>query len=490
MSAPGAAFPPAGLPRLIPPEGPLPLAGHLARYGPVPFADTPGGAGRAGWAGGLIAEVERAGLTGRGGAGFPAGRKMRAVAETGRRAGPLRSPVGTVVIANGAESEPASGKDRVLLARAPHLVLDGIALAAEAVGATRGYLSLHAGHDELARQLAAAITERERSGLNRVPVQIMTVTGGYVASQETALISHVNGGPPKPAFVPPRPFEKGAHGRPTLVQNVETLAHIALIARFGAGWFRAAGSGAAGSALVTVSGAVRRPGIYEIALGMPVADLLQQAGGPSEPPQAILAGGYFGGWLPYQQALGVPVSAPALRAAGAALGPGVLVVLPESACGLAETARIVSYLASHSAGQCGPCLNGLPALAATLGQLAFGRPEAPALGWAERLLTLVAGRGACHLPDGTAAFTASALRAFADEVRGHGASGPCPRIRRRPVLPAPGFGAPAGGHPPARSAPRRTEPGRTEPGRTEPGRTEPGTMEPGRMEPGRRTRRA
>jgi NADH:ubiquinone oxidoreductase subunit F (NADH-binding)/ferredoxin len=363
----GRAFPSAGLPRLIPPGGPLPLAEHLARYGPVPFRD----AGATGGAlrpspGGLIAEVERAGLTGRGGAGFPAGRKMRAVAETGRRAGPLHSQVGTVVVANGTESEPASGKDRLLLTRAPHLVLDGIALAAEAVGATRGYLSLHAGEDELALQLAAAITERDRGGLNRVPIQVVAVPGGYVASQETALVSYLNGGPPKPTFVPPRPFQKGAHGRPTLVQNVETLAHIALIARFGAEWFREMGSAAAGSALVTVSGAVRRPGIYEIALDMPVGDLLRQAGGPSEAPQAILAGGYFGGWLRYDQALGVPVSDPALRAVGATLGPGVLVLLPESACGLAETARIVAYLASQSAGQCGPCLNGLPARGARI----------------------------------------------------------------------------------------------------------------------------
>ena len=447
MRAAGPArrvLPPSGLPRLVPPDGPLPLADHIDRYGPVPFGATD-----------LISEVERSGLTGRGGASFPAGRKMRAVVQAGRKAGPRRGPGGTVVVANGVESEPASGKDRLLLARAPHLVLDGIALAAEAVGATRGYLSLDERQDELALQLAAAIGERERAGQNRVPVQILGVPAGYVSSQETALISQLNGGAPKPAFVPPRPFEKGAHGRPTLVQNVETLAHVALIARFGAGWFRElgpapdpagpAGRGrpgaapAAGSALITVSGAVNRPGVYEIALGMPVGELVGWAGGPSERPQAFLAGGYFGGWLPYDQALGVPVSDPALRAAGAALGSGVLVLLPESACGLAETAWIAGFLASQSAGQCGPCVNGLPALAGLLEQLAFGRPDRQALGWAERLVTLVAGRGACHLPDGTAAFVASALATFADEVRQHSAAGPCSRVRRRPLLPAPGY---------------------------------------------------
>ena len=446
--APGRALPPAGLPRLIPPGGPLPLADHVARYGPVPLRETHGRVGGFGTAGfgtaELIVEVERAGLAGRGGAGFPAGRKMRAVAEAGRKGGPLRGG-GTVVIANGAASEPASGKDRLLLARAPHLVLDGIALAAEATGAARGYLVLHEGQDELALQLAAAVDEREHVGQNRVPVQVVAVRRGYVASQETAVISQLNGGAPKPAFVPPRPFEKGAHGRPTLVQNVETLAHVALIARFGADWFRDLGpadpgAGGAGSALVTVSGAVSRPGVYEIALGMPIGELVRWAGGPSERPQAILAGGYFGGWLPYDRALGVPVSDPALRAAGAALGPGVLVVLPESACGLAETAWIAGFLATQSAGQCGPCVNGLPALAGMLEQLAFGRPDRRALGWAQRLLTLVARRGACHLPDGAAAFVASGLATFADELRQHAAAGPCRRVRRRPVLPAPGYG--------------------------------------------------
>ncbi len=437
--------PPQGLPRLILPGGPLPLADHLHRYGPLPLGNGSGGRSWPG-AASVIAEVERAGLAGRGGAGFPAGRKLRAVADSSRNSGGRRGLAGAVIVANGSESEPASAKDRMLLSRAPHLVLDGIAVAAGAVGATRGYLSLHPGGDKLARQLAAAI--RERARLDRVEVEVVVGMPGYLASQETALISQLNGGQPKPTFVPPRPFQKGAHGRPTLVANVETLAHIALIARFGADWFREVGyagaqpgQGAAGSALVTVSGAVRWPGVYEIALGMLLGELMDRAGGPSEQPQAVLAGGYLGGWLPYGKALNVPLTDQSLRAAGAALGPGVLVVLPESACPLAETAWIASYLASQSARQCGPCSNGLPALASTLRQIAFGRPDARALGWADRLMTLVSGRGACNLPDGTAAFVASALTVFSAELKRHGTSGPCPRTRRRPMLPAPGYGS-------------------------------------------------
>jgi NADH:ubiquinone oxidoreductase subunit F (NADH-binding) len=441
--APSAAGPqPLGGPpwqasRLIPPDGPLTLEQHLARYGPVPFSDlrSSGGATPA-----LITEVDRSGLTGRGGAGFPAGRKMLAVAQAGRRAGPLRSPAGTVVIANGAESEPASAKDRYLLDQAPHLVLDGMAVAAEAVGATRAYLCVHHDNGMMIRRLREAVTLRERAGLNRVPIQVTAVPGGYVASQETALISFLNGSAPVPAFVPPRPFEKGAHRRPTLVQNVETLAHIALIARYGAGWFREMGTAqATGSALVTVGGAVGRPGVYEIALGRPIGDLLQRAGGITEPVQAILAGGYFGGWLPFPAVQHLPLSDQGLRPAGAALGPGVLALLPASACGLAETARVTGYLAGQSAGQCGPCLNGLPALADAVEHIAFGQPGGDVLRWTGQLMALVTGRGACHLPDGTAAVVASALRVFAADLRQHAEHGPCARVRHPPVLPVPDY---------------------------------------------------
>ncbi len=427
----GQALPPGRLPRLLQPGGPLSLAEHIGRYGPVPFR-------RHGSE--LIAEVEHAGLTGRGGAGFPAARKMHAVAASTvtRKAALLSAARGSVLVANGVESEPASGKDKMLLSLSPHLVLDGIALAAAAVGASRAYLCVHGGHPQLASLLKAAVTERERAGLNRVPIQVAEVPGGYLASQETALISFLNGGPQRPAFVPPRPPERGVHGRPTLVQNVETLAHLALIARYGAAWFRSVGGAqSAGSTLVTVSGAVRQPSVLEIGPGATVAELIERAGGPAERPLAVLAGGYFGGWLGCPAALSVRFSDADLRAAGAAFGPGILVVLPESACGLAETARTISYLASQGAGQCGPCRNGLPALAAAIDRVAFGQPDRATMGWAWQLLELVAGRGACHLPDGTAALAASALRVFDRDLRLHAESGPCPQAGRPPVLPVP-----------------------------------------------------
>ncbi len=414
--------------RLIPADGPLDLTAHLNRYGQLPL----------GQAGRVLGDVQRSGLTGRGGAAFPAGRKLLAVAQAARSSG---GRGGAVVVANGSESEPASSKDTVLLRSAPHLVLDGIELAAEIVAATRVYLCV----GERARQsepaLRDAIAQRDRAGLNRVPAALVATPDGYLSGQETALISVLNGGMPRPTLVPPRPAERGAHRQPTLVMNVETLAHIALIARYGAAWFRELGtSAAAGSALVTVSGAVSRPGVYEIPLGMRVGDLLARAGLVGRP-QAVLTGGYFGAWLPLPAAMQLTLSEDGLRPAGGALGPGVLAVLPASCCGLAETARVTGFLASQTAGQCGPCSNGMPAMAEALNWIAFSQPQADLIGWAQQLTRLVAGRGACHLPDGAAALVASALRVFDADLRAHVASGPCARASAPPLLPLPPRGS-------------------------------------------------
>jgi NADH:ubiquinone oxidoreductase subunit F (NADH-binding) len=427
FGAPAAAARPPPSPRelrLISADGPLDLAAHLGRYGQLPVGE----------ARRVLDDVQRSGLTGRGGAAFPAGRKLRAVAEAAMSGG---GRGGAVVVANGSESEPASSKDTVLLRSAPHLVLDGIELAAEIVGAGRVYLCVGERGRQSGRALPEAIAQRDQAGLNQVPAALVATPEGYLSGQETALISVLNGGMPRPTLVPPRPAERGAHRQPTLVMNVETLAHIALIARYGAAWFRELGTAtAAGSALVTVSGAVSTPGVYEIPLGTRVGDLLERAGLVGRP-QAVLTGGYFGAWLPLPAAMRLGLSEDGLRPAGGALGPGVLAVLPESSCGLAETARVTSYLASQTAGQCGPCSNGMPAMAEALNWIAFSQPQADLIGWAQQLTRLVAGRGACHLPDGAAALVASALRVFDADLRAHAAGGPCARASAPPLLPLP-----------------------------------------------------
>jgi NADH:ubiquinone oxidoreductase subunit F (NADH-binding) len=409
------------LPRLLPPRmagGPARLTEHLARYGPLPACD----AGTL-WREQLITEVDRSGLTGRGGAAFPTAAKLRAVA-AGRDA--------PIVIANGTEGEPASAKDKVLLAREPHLVLDGAVVAAHVAGATQVIVVVHEAVSEL---VAAAVTERRRTRADRVKVKVMTGAGRFVGGEASALVNWVSHGIPLPTVTPPRISESGLAGRPTLVQNVETLAHVALIARHGAQWFRSLGTQAEpGSMLVTLIGALKQPGVYEIGIGTPLRDVLELAGGPAAPLGALLLGGYFGSWADPAAAAPLPFSAEGLSAAGASPGAGLVAALPRDCCGLAETARVTRYLADESAGQCGPCVFGLSAIAGELEALAAGRYFQPSR--LQRWLAQAEGRGACHHPDGAVRMVRSALTVFGPEIDRH-ARGLCCGRRPAGVLPVP-----------------------------------------------------
>jgi NADH:ubiquinone oxidoreductase subunit F (NADH-binding) len=392
------------------------LAAHTRLHGELPSPAT------------VIDAVERSGLRGRGGARFPTARKLRAVAAGGRA---LARPT---VVVNGMEGEPAAAKDRLLLDSAPHLVLDGAALAAAAVGAREVIVCVPRGALATQRAVAGAIAERGADAL----VRVAPMEGGYVASEETALVQQLGGGPPVPAFTPPRPFERGVRRRPTLIDNTETLAHVALIARHGGDWFRQLGTASdPGSMLITLSGGVARPGVYEIAAGTRLKQLVAMAGGLTEPVRALLVGGYFGSWIDGQHADALVLAEEGLRPHRAALGAGVVVVLPESACGPAESARVGSYLAGQSAGQCGPCVNGLAAIAGALAQLVEGAPPVDTWTSLRRWLAEVPGRGACRFPDGATRFVASALEVFEREYEDHARHGPCEACLRPAILPRP-----------------------------------------------------
>jgi NADH:ubiquinone oxidoreductase subunit F (NADH-binding) len=410
------------LPRLLPVSGQQPedWRAHIARRGPVPYRDAPGR---------LISDLQQAGLTGRGGAAFPVYRKLGAVLDAAHAR--RRSPV---VIANGAESEPASDKDATLLWLAPHLVLDGLQLAAEAVGAGEAILYTHADRQaDVGRRLRQALTERHAARADRATVELAESPPRFLSGQETALINHLGGGPAIPTFMPPRVTERGLNGAPTLVQNVETLAHLALIARRGPRWFRQIGTETEpGSMLCTIRRSDGSPRIAEVPLGIPLRDLL----GPVASDGAVLIGGYHGSWAPAAQAVQLTLDNRSLDAVGARVGAGVLVTLPPDSCGLAETARTVRYLALESAGQCGPCLNGLPRIAAALAELAGARPRRQARADVERWAGLVTGRGACHHPDGTARFVRTALITFAAELARH-ERGRCSAANSKPFLPIP-----------------------------------------------------
>jgi NADH:ubiquinone oxidoreductase subunit F (NADH-binding) len=411
------------LPRLLPPpenKRAHDWPAHADRHGRLPYRERPGT---------LIRDIEAAGLTGRGGAAFPVHRKLQAVLDAADKR--RRTPT---VIANGAESEPASDKDATLLWLSPHLVLDGLQLAAEAVGADTAILYTHVSREhDVGGRLREALQARQAAGADRVPVQLAQAPARFLSGQETALVNHLSGGPAIPTFMPPRITERGLRGVPTLVQNAETLAHLALIARKGPRWFRSVGTDAEpGSMLATIRRADGRPRISEIPLGIPLKDLT----GEVSPDSAVLIGGYHGTWLSGGEARALTLDNRSLARAQARVGAGIVITLPPDRCGLVETARVVRYLALESAGQCGPCLNGLPRIAAALAEIAGGRARPQAVADVERWSGLVTGRGACHHPDGTTRFVRSALRTFAAEVDRH-QRGRCSATATRPFLPVP-----------------------------------------------------
>ncbi len=408
---------PYGLPRLLlgldPSGRPMGLVEHREVHGPLP---QPASAE-------LIDAVEFSGLRGRGGADFPTAQKLRAVAAR-RRA---------VVIVNGSETEPGSFKDRLLLSRLPHLVLDGAELAARAVGASTAIVKVAASAADSLQALEAAMDMR---GDGPVSFSLAGGPDGYVAGEESAVVNFLSNGRSLPTFVPPRPFERGYRGRPTLIQNPETLAQIALVARHGPRWYRELGtSDDPGSALVSISGAVTSPGVYELAFGTEMGDLLSAAGGATEPVQALLVGGYFGTWVESGRAAGLRLAREDLRSVGCSLGAGVVFVLGESSCGLHESSRVLDYLASQSAGQCGPCVHGLAAIADGFSAVADGIAHRTERERILRWSSDIKGRGACHHPDGVVRFAESAIRVFAG-IRGHSPAR-CPSPPARLPLPEP-----------------------------------------------------
>jgi NADH:ubiquinone oxidoreductase subunit F (NADH-binding) len=420
---------PGTLPRLlagIPADGAMSLDEHLAVHGQVPLSARRRGRRTESP---LIEQLERAGLRGHGGAGFPTATKLRSVAASRKRA---------VMVVNAAEGEPASLKDRTLMQTLPHLVLDGAQLAAQAVGADELIVCACESARASVNASAHAISERRGTPIDSARMHVRTVPNGYVAGQEAALVHHLNGGPAIPTFTPPMVFQQGVRRRPTLVLNAETLAHVALIARHGPQWYRQLGTPSQpGSALVTLSGTLAHPGVYEIEHGASLQSLLDAAGGTIATPRALLVGGYGGSWIGAEFLHGVALSDEHLASHGASLGAGVVLLLSADACPVAETARAARWLAGQSAGQCGPCVHGLDAIAISVEELAGGVAQANATQRIARLVALVRRRGACGHPDGAARFVTSALDAFGPEFADHARHGPCEGCARPGELPLP-----------------------------------------------------
>jgi NADH:ubiquinone oxidoreductase subunit F (NADH-binding) len=372
---------------------------HTRRLGPLPATGPM-----------LIETMIRSGLTGRGGASFPVGLKWRSVASHSRGA--------AVVVANGAEGEPHSKKDRVLMTTRPHLILDGAFLAARTVRAKQVVLYIGEEHEAARNAMSRALSERPQN--ERGIARVVGAPARYVAGDSSAVVHLVNAGIATPTTTPPSPHERGVDGAPTLVQNVESLAQAALIARNGDAWYRSAGRrGATGTLLVTVAGGVSGPGVLEIEAGTTVAEAIDMAGGAIEPVRAVLIGGYFGSWVPADLAYELPLDAAMLRERGLSIGCGVIGVLPQSRCGVCEAAGIMRYLAAESSAQCGPCFFGLRGLADAISRVAERGTNPDDMHRLHRWAIEVRGRGACHHPDGATVFLQSALKTFAAEFAGH-----------------------------------------------------------------------
>lgn len=365
----------------------------------------------------LLAEVERSGLLGRGGAAFPLAVKLRTVRDSGVVGG-------TVVLANGEEGEPASVKDKWLLRNRPHLVLDGVRLAARVVGAERAVVYVSDSSAAEALHVALSAVELE------LPIDVVTVDAGYVAGEETAAVRAVNGGPAKPTDKPPRPFQQGVDGRPTLVSNVETLANLPLILRDGADAFRAVGTQASpGTFLATVTGAGRPPALYELPHGIEFVELLALHGVSPDEVCGALMGGYFAGLL-NRDVLTTTLDHETLRALGSGLGCGAIAILTDD-CPVAVAAAVMAYFDRENAGQCGSCFNGTAAMSAVTSALRDGVATAEDVARLQRWSVVLRGRGACATLDAATNVAASLLRQYPELVTHH-LDGECSACRAEP----------------------------------------------------------
>jgi len=349
-------------------------------------------------------------LRGRGGAGFPAAIKLASAHR--RRA---------VVVVNASEGEPASRKDAALMSLAPHVVLDGAAAVAHALGTREVHIVVPSEFPSIGAGVEKALGERIAAG-ESLKWQIHDAAPWFVAGQAQAVLQLMAGRQNLPVTTWQPAAVSGHRRRPTLLSNAETFAHLGHLARVGADGYATYGTAVEpGTTLLTLRGDGWDPQVCEVAFGTPLTDIMTEV----EMAQPLLLGGYHGTWLKPAQMLGLAVSRLDIAAAGASLGAGVLLPLSGGSCPLVRTQELVEYLAGQSAGRCGPCLNGLPAMADALQDLV---QRGGSRRQVERMCGFVVGRGACAHPDGTARLVTSMLARFPEEVDSHSRGG-CRYVR-------------------------------------------------------------
>lgn len=383
-------------PRLLTIDGVEGLDEYLAGGGYAPLRDP----------GTLLDQVAAAGLRGRGGAAFPLARKVLTV--RGGSATP-------VLVANGEEGEPSSVKDKWLMRHRPHLVLDGVRLAAAMIGAQQAYL--YVSDAAAASSLERALGEFGSEGWNELRVEVHRVEPAYVAGEETAAVRSINGGPALPSDKPPRPFERGVDDRPTQISNVETLSNLPLIHAHGGAWYRMAGTDdSTGTFLMTLTTPLETV-LAEVPFGVTLREILAWRGYGGDV-GGVMMGGYFSG-LASQRILDVALDCGSVAAAGSGLGCGAMGVFDQATCPVTVAAGILRYFATNNAGQCGSCFNGTSAMAAVVDALRLGLASEEDLGRLRRWAQDLRGRGACGTLDGATNAAATLLREFPELVASH-----------------------------------------------------------------------
>ena len=370
----------------------------------------------------VIDVIDASGLAGRGGAGFPTGRKWRAVADA--PGGPK------TIVSNADEGEPGCFKDRLLMDHDPHGMIEGMALAAYATGAVRGFIYLRYEYPETVDILEGAIAEAEAAGLLgdgilgtdfAFDLRVRRGAGAYICGEETSLLNSLEGKHPFPRNRPPFPVTHGYENLPTVVNNVETLASAPPILVHGAEWYRGLGRGDhAGTKVISLSGDIARPGNYEVPIGLPLAELLHDwAGGPpsGRTIQAVTMAGLSGGFLAGAD-LDVTLDEPSIRSKGSFLGAGGIMVFDDSRDMIRVTRGSMEFFAEESCGKCFPCRIGTQRLVERLEGDGPDTVEA----WVDEVTDLnqvMMKTSACGLGQAAPLLTESLIRYFPERVREH-----------------------------------------------------------------------
>ena len=366
----------------------------------------------------VIEVVERARVRGRGGAGYPLADKLRAV-RTAAAGGEA------FVVANAYDADPDSPLSRTLLERKPELIIDGILIAARVVGAREAWLYLHP-EAQAARASAKAAIAKRADQMNGVRIEVALGPGGFMGGEESALLAVLESRRAMARQRPPWPAEQGLRMRPTLVSCAETLAPLPLILRDGPEAFRVAGTSASrGTKLVSVTGAVARPGVYEVSFGSTLGEIIQTAGGVTHALKAVHVGGPTGGILNAGR-VDVRLDYEDLRAVGTHLGSAQIRAIPEGTCIVSEAQRLFAYLSRETCAICVPCRVGTKRVGGILEGITSGLGRNDDLPWLGELATHLNEFSLCGFGITSAAILRTTMSEFADDYRAHIVDRRCP----------------------------------------------------------------